>query len=149
MHRTLCRCLLFLVFPTLSISGQGRPPSPSPLPPALKQVARRAGTIFAGTVTSVTPLRLANSGQVESVQITFQIEQAIRGVGSGQQKLTIREWAGLWLSGERYRVGERLMLFLYAPSKIGLTSSVGGPPGVSRSIEKDGFSSTHCNRRPW
>jgi hypothetical protein len=28
-----------------------------------------------------------------------------------------------------YRVGERLMLFLHAPSKLGLTSPVGGSAG--------------------
>jgi hypothetical protein len=39
--------------------------------------------------------------------------------------LTIREWAGLWSSGDRYRKGERLLLFLYRPSKLGLTSLVG------------------------
>ena len=46
------------------------------------------------------------------------------------QQLTIHEWAGLWAVGERfYRVGERLMLFLHAPSKLGLTSPVGGAAG--------------------
>jgi hypothetical protein len=43
--------------------------------------------------------------------------------------LAVREWAGLWTSGDRYRPGERLLLFLYRPSKLGLTSLVGGPLG--------------------
>jgi hypothetical protein len=43
--------------------------------------------------------------------------------------LTIHEWAGLWDRGERYRVGERVMLFLYSPSKLGLTSPVAGAMG--------------------
>lgn len=43
--------------------------------------------------------------------------------------LTINEWAGLWQSGERYRVGEQVLLFLYPPSKLGLTSPVGGGMG--------------------
>ena len=62
------------------------------------------------------------------MQITFRVEQAIRGVRNGQV-LAIREWAGLWNSGDRYRPGERLLLFLYKPSKFGLTSPVGGPMG--------------------
>jgi len=62
------------------------------------------------------------------MRITFRVEQAIRGVRTGQM-LVIREWAGLWESGERYRTGERVLLFLYSPSKLGLTSPVGGPLG--------------------
>src|SRR5258708_29179611 len=43
--------------------------------------------------------------------------------------LTIHEWAGLWSIGERYRLGERVLLFLYPPSKLGLTSPVAGAVG--------------------
>jgi hypothetical protein len=60
--------------------------------------------------------------------VTFHIEQAMRGAAPGEL-LTIREWAGLWNSGERYRVGEHVLLFLYSPSKLGLTSPVGGAMG--------------------
>jgi hypothetical protein len=52
----------------------------------------------------------------------------MRGTTPGAS-LTIREWAGLWTSGERYRVGERVLLFLYSPSKLGLTSPVAGALG--------------------
>ncbi len=60
----------------------------------------------------------------------------MRGVRTGQT-LAIREWAGLWESGERYRRGERVLLFLYPPSKLGLTSPVAGPLGRFR-IGPDG-----------
>jgi hypothetical protein len=40
------------------------------------------------------------------------------------QVLTVHEWAGLWSSGKRYCVGERVFLFLYPPGKLGLTSVV-------------------------
>ena len=77
--------------------------------------------------------RVAESepGIVPTVEITFKVEQAIRGTHDGQL-LTIREWAGLWESGERYHSGERLLLFLYGPSKLGLTSPVGGALGRFR-----------------
>ena len=52
----------------------------------------------------------------------------MRGASAGQN-LTIHEWAGLWNRGERYRVGERVLLFLYSPSRLGLTSPVAGPIG--------------------
>ena len=52
----------------------------------------------------------------------------MRGTSPGQS-LTIHEWGGLWTGGERYRVGEHVLLFLYAPSKLGLTSPVAGALG--------------------
>ena len=60
--------------------------------------------------------------------VTFQVEHAIRGTAAGQN-LIIHEWAGLWARGERYRVGERVLLFLYPPSRLGLTSPVAGAVG--------------------
>lgn len=68
------------------------------------------------------------AGEVETIQIRFQVDRAVQGARAGQP-ITIREWAGLWAAGERYRVGERVMLFLYPPSKLGLTSPVGGGQG--------------------
>jgi hypothetical protein len=65
---------------------------------------------------------------VKTVAITFHVERALHGASTGQD-FTIFQWIGLWTSGQRYRVGERVLLFLYPPSKLGLTSSVGGPMG--------------------
>ena len=100
------------------------------LPPAAnsRQMNQHSGYIFDGTVLSVERVAESGSDTVPTVQITFRVERAIRGIRKGQV-LTIREWAGLWNSGERYRTGERLLLFLYNPSKLGLTSPVGGPLG--------------------
>jgi hypothetical protein len=56
------------------------------------------------------------------------VDKAIRNVHRGQN-LEINEWAGLWQSGERYRPGERVLLFLYPPSRLGLTSPVGNRAG--------------------
>ena len=62
------------------------------------------------------------------MRITFRVEQAVRGTQTGAN-ISMRQWVGLWNSGERYRVGERVVLFLYPRSKLGLTSSVAGPIG--------------------
>jgi len=136
MHSTACRCLLLSLFPLFPMSAQERPARPLPQAPNLQQVTRRAGMIFAGTVSSIAPIRATGQQQVESVEISVQVEQAIRGVRVGQI-LTIREWAGLWPSGERYRIGERLVPFLHSPSSIGLTSPVGGSAG-RYAIDRDG-----------
>ena len=117
--------LLLLVFTFISLSLAGTPAGgPSQ---AVRHVVRQAGYIFAGTVTAIQRTSGGTSA-VDSVQITFRVDNAIRGVQKGQS-LTIREWSGLWTWGERYHVGQRVVLCLYKPSKLGLTSPVGGSMG--------------------
>jgi len=94
----------------------------------LRKITRAAGTIFAGIVTSVRHTPASKLSEIETVQISFRVDHAIRGTRAGEN-LTIHEWAGLWSTGDRYRVGEHVLLFLYPPSKLGLTSPVGGPLG--------------------
>ena len=84
--------------------------------------------IFSGTVTTVSRDRTAANQALQTVAITFRVENAIRGATSGES-VTITQWIGLWSSGQRYRVGERVLLFLYPPSKLGLTSCVGASLG--------------------
>src|SRR4051812_36245001 len=95
---------------------------------SLLPLQRAAGSIFRGTVMSVQLVRTGRPGEMETVQVTFRVDDAFRGVTSGQW-MTIREWVGLWFAGERYRVGEQVLLFLYPPSRLGLTSPVGGHLG--------------------
>jgi hypothetical protein len=127
--RQLQRLGLGLALISASVAGQNSL-SKQPLPAIsnLRLLARSSGCIFDGTVLSVEPVAQNESGSVATIQITFRVEQAVRGTRTGQV-LTIREWAGLWNSGERYYPGERVLLFLYSPSKLGLTSPVGGPSG--------------------
>ncbi|MGA8151742.1 MAG: hypothetical protein WB952_12390 [Terriglobales bacterium] len=103
----------------------------APVIPNLHTLSRGSGYIFSGTVMKVERIASTRKDAVAVMRITFQVDNAIRGVSHGQ-RLVIREWAGLWQSGERYRSGERVMLFLYPPSKLGLTSPVGGPMGRFR-----------------
>jgi len=91
-------------------------------------MARAAGIIFSGTVASVARRPGNNAQPATTVAVTFHVENAIRGATPGQD-LTILQWIGVWSGGQRYRVGERVFLFLYPPSRLGLTSTVGGPMG--------------------
>ncbi len=98
-------------------------------PPTLSQfITRRAirdsARIFSGTVLKVER-EGAVAGGIATTRITFRVEEPIRGVRRGQI-LKISEWGGLWQAGERYRQGERVLLFLYPASRLGLTSPVGG-----------------------
>jgi hypothetical protein len=79
-----------------------RYPVESPETLALPQFTKSAGMIFSGTVTNVE-----------------------RHGGNGAQPVE----TVLWSAGQRYRVGERVLLFLYPRSKLGLTSCVGGQIG--------------------
>src|SRR5208282_3991820 len=112
----------------LPIAPPGRPPGTPPWTIGFPVIARAAGTVFSGTVTAIARRSAGQSQAVETVAITFHIENAIRGATPGQN-LTILQWIGLWSSGQRYRVGERVLLFLYPPSKLGLTSCVAGAMG--------------------
>jgi hypothetical protein len=105
-----------------------RQPVALPAPVGLAHISHAAGTIFSGRVTAIARGATARESAVETVAITFRVESAIRGTTPGQD-LTIRQWMGLWSGGQRYRVGEHVLLFLYPPSKLGLTSSVAGPMG--------------------
>lgn len=100
----------------------------NPSPGAFRQLVRAAGIIFSGRVTLIGQTARSSRPDPASTAITFQVEHAIRGTSTGQS-LTIHEWAGLWTNGERYRVGQRVLLFLYSPSKLGLTSPVAGGMG--------------------
>ena len=114
-----------------------RIPLPSNLPPrypgtpssrVFQHLVRAAGIIFSGRVTFVGHAVSSSRPDPASTTVTFQVEHAIRGASTGQ-RLTIHEWAGLWTKGERYRVGQRVLLFLYSPGKLGLTSPVAGGMG--------------------
>jgi hypothetical protein len=104
------------------------PPAPVTRTIDLPALTRAAGTIFSGTVTAIARRPATNSQTVEAVAITFRVENSIRGATPGEQ-LTISQWIGLWSGGQRYRVGERVLLFLYPRSKLGLTSCVAGGLG--------------------
>jgi len=121
----------------LPLRKPGRIPVSPNLPPQFpgvpgttifKQMVNAAGTIFSGRVTAIGRVPLSPGQAASSTTITFQVERAMRGVSAGET-LTIHEWAGLWTSGERYRIGESVLLFLYPPGKSGLTSPVAGPMG--------------------
>ena len=125
MRRTLGRfCKFFL----LLFSSTVLPAQQSFAPPNIFQLTRKAGYMFSGTVVSVERISAPKTQSAEAVRVTFHIDQGIRGVKTGQT-LEIREWAGLWNGRERYRPGEHVFLFLHAPSRLGLTSPIGGDSG--------------------
>jgi hypothetical protein len=101
----------------------------SPMPMHIfRPVLRDSAKIFSGTVLQVEHRHSDSSSALATTRILFRVDQAIRSVKRGQV-VEVNEWAGLWQSGERYHRGERVLLFLYPPSKLGLTSPVGNRAG--------------------
>lgn len=94
--------------------------------------ASKAGFVFSGTVLAVDRISSAAGVGVDTIRITFAVHEGLRGVRAGKT-FTLQEWAGLWsTAGGRFRPGERVFLFLYPRSKLGLTSVVGGTLGRYR-----------------
>ncbi len=102
--------------------------APLPLPAtttegALHDLADQAAVIFRGEVLKI---------QTEdgATRIDLRVDEGIRGVTTGQT-FSMREWTGLWIANaDRYRVGQRALFLLHAPSAGGFTSPVGGQDGV-------------------
>jgi hypothetical protein len=120
------------------------------LGPQWKQISRRAGMIFAGTVLSTasqgeaTQATGAAPGPIPTIQLTFRVDEAIAGVEPGRTVTTL-EWAGAWNLQRPMTQGEHILLFLYPPSRLGLTSPVGGSRGqialdqTGESLSRTGF----------
>jgi hypothetical protein len=97
-------------------------------------MAALAGVIFAGQVTAVRrPIGYAGSPQGAAegiVEVEFRVDAAVRGATAGSV-FVLKEWAGLWAGGiDRYRVGERLLLFLHSPNAQGMSSPIDGMDGA-------------------
>jgi hypothetical protein len=93
----------------------------------LEQLSAKAGIIFSGTVLRVAR-ESTNDSNPSTVLISFRVDEAGRGCVSGET-IVVREWAELWERNDRYRPGQRVLLFLYPPSEAGLTSPVNGDLG--------------------
>jgi hypothetical protein len=97
------------------------------LGPEWKQLSRAAGMVFAGTVLGAERPATKNQA-IPTIKVKFRVDRAIAGVHQGEV-LTIREWAAAWSRQRALHPGQRVLLFLYPPSRLGLTSPVGGPLG--------------------
>ena len=125
--------VLALVFGFLATEcGVAQEPPQAALPQttndALHAISQLAGVIFTGQVLAVRRMDGVN-GSTGVVEIQFAVEDAVRGVSGSIY--TLREWSGLWPAGEEpFRVGQRFLMLLHAPSAAGLSSPVGGMDGA-------------------
>lgn len=99
----------------------------------ISEMTAAAGTIIVGTVTHA---RSALDERGDPVTYTtFRVEQAIKGTPGGT--FTIKQYGGvtstanMLINHMRYfRQGERVMVMLYPPSRLGFSSPVGLDQGA-------------------
>ncbi len=113
--------------PSIAAAESDRAVAALVLGPKWEVMTRHAGIIFAGTVlVPVPPVDRPTAGRTGGSPLRFRVDRAIAGVETGEI-LTVREWAG---SADRaLRGGQHILIFLYPPSRLGLTSPVGGARG--------------------
>lgn len=122
-------CVTIYTFSALPAAGESDQESAERiLGPQWKSLSRRAGMVFAGTVLSAGPQSARTDRTVSAIELSFRVDRPIAGVARGQI-LTIHEWVGAWSRHRALRSGDHLLLFLYPPSRLGLTSPVGGSLG--------------------
>lgn len=110
------------------------------LGPQWKQISRRSGMIFTATVLAsnapsaakqipkLQPAAIDHLAPAQ-IEIRFHVDEPIAAVQRGQI-VTVHEWS---VAASRHRPlakGERILLFLFPPSRSGLTSPVGGSSGL-------------------
>ena len=103
----------------------------------LAQMTQRASVIVQGHVTGVRYEPMPGYPHIDTVLVTVQVAQALKGdVG---QTYTFREFIppgqSRMVRKRGYMVGERLVLFLSAPSNYGLSSPLGKQQGTFRVTE--------------
>ena len=98
------------------------------LGPHWRQMSRASGMVFAGTVISVAAEPTGKQNPLPIAITRVRVNEAIVGVRPGQV-IAIREWSGASSMHRAMSPGERLLIFLYPPSRLGLTSPVGGRQG--------------------
>ena len=141
MYSTLLRCLLVLLSLTSMIRVDAQMHTTVPvhaLPPDFNQITRRAGMIFAGTVLKIEPVRAPSSIKWRALRSRSGWSKGC-GEHGVDKRFTSASGLVCGRQGARYRVGQRLMLFLYPPSTLGLRREpqVGGRSGEF-AVDRDG-----------
>jgi hypothetical protein len=116
-----------LVYGQTSTMGVDPSALPQNIEDALHQMSDKAAVVFVGQVLAIK--RDGTNSIAGVVEVDFSVDRAIRGCSLGTYSL--REWAGLWAADDqRYRVGQRLLMLLHAPSAAGMSSPVDGLDGA-------------------
>lgn len=126
-----------LLAPMLAGQTPGRPSRSAPAESSptsalvsldLSTLDASAGVVFSGTVLGIERV-MGSDGSPMAVRVSFYVDEAVRGCHTGDTYV-LQEWPGLWVRGDRYRKGQKVILFLHSLSATGLSSPVAGDVGV-------------------
>jgi len=116
------------------------------LPVNLTYLARRAAIIVQGRVAEVRYESLPGYSNIPTVEVTLNVENMVRGPEGGTytfREILMGPQAKTGKQG--YLVGQRLFLFLPAPSQYGLSSPIGIEQGRFRIARGPSGSETVAN----
>ncbi len=116
----LLNALLLPILAPFSLTAQTLPSASV----SLQQLNKSAGIVFSGTVIQIERIKDTDANPA-IVRVKFRVDEAVRGCKAGET-VTLDEWAELWVPGDRYRKGQRVLIFLYPPSPTGVSSPVAG-----------------------
>jgi hypothetical protein len=123
-HVWLLNALLLPILVSFPLAAQTLPSASV----SLQQLNLSASVIFSGTVLQLERV-VAPDAKPAFVRVKFRVDEAVRGCHAGET-VTLDEWAELWMRGDRYRKGQRVLIFLYPPSQTGVSSPVAGDVGT-------------------
>ena len=123
-HIQLLSALLLTILASFSLTAQTLPSASV----SLQQLNTSAGIVFSGTVIQIERVKDTDA-RPAIVRVRFRVDEAVRGCNAGET-VTLDEWAELWVPGDRYRKGQRVLIFLYPPSQTGVSSPVAGDVGT-------------------
>ena len=116
------------------------------LPVNLAYLTQRAGIIVQGRVTEVRYESLPGYPNIPTVEVTLSVEKMVRGpAGSTYTFREILLGRQAKTGKQGYLVGQRLFLFLPAPSRYGLSSPVGIEQGRFHIAREPSGSETVAN----
>lgn len=108
--------------------------SQKPSPMNLERLVREAGMIFGGKVINVKTGEQYTSMRLYATEYTFLVTEQLYGVRG--DTVRIRQYGGeadgrkFYPPGvPRFEEGEEVIVFMYSPSRVGMTSSVGKEQG--------------------
>lgn len=99
-------------------------------PVNLAYLAQRADIIVQGRIVEARYEGMPNYPHIPTVLVTLEVERMLRGPET--TRFTFRQFllsSHMRAGKNAYRVGQRLLLFLPAPSRVGLSSPIGQEQG--------------------
>lgn len=145
IHSALHRSLVLATFAGAALGLFRESATAQSRPVNLERLVNDAGIIFSGTVVNIVTGEKDPSMNLYTTYYTFTVQEALFGVKA--DTVTIKQYGGesegrsYYPPGvPRFERGESVVVFLYPPSRIGMTSAVAKDQGkfLVRGVDSSG-----------